>query len=119
MLGEKKCPFCAASSEMECKHLAVATEARNFVRRCVELSQGERHWQRACDARKANLQRSGDWTPQSEDFKWLESAFADEFLKRLIWYGSLDYEWRTGPGARQGGFWVLLWSKEPRRFWWE
>jgi len=50
---------------------------------------------------------------------WLESAFCDEFLKRLIWFGGIDYEWRTGPHEGQGGFWVLLWSKEPRRLWWE
>jgi hypothetical protein len=50
---------------------------------------------------------------------WLETAFSNQFLKRLIWFGFMDYEWRTGPRAGQGGFWVLLWSKEPRRLWWE
>jgi hypothetical protein len=31
----------------------------------------------------------------------------------------LDYEWRTGPRPQQGGFWVLLWSKDPRQLWWQ
>jgi hypothetical protein len=31
----------------------------------------------------------------------------------------MDYEWRTGPKPGQGGFWVLLWSKDPQRLWWE
>jgi hypothetical protein len=31
----------------------------------------------------------------------------------------MDYEWRTGPKPGQGGFWVLLWSKNPQRLWWE
>ncbi len=119
MLGEKKCPFCAAESAKQCRHLALATEARNFVRRCIELSQGERQWQRLCEARRAQLRSTGEWAPEREDFMWLETAFCDEFLKRLIWFGGIEYEWRTGPRPGQGGFWVLLWSKEPRRLWWE
>jgi len=31
----------------------------------------------------------------------------------------MDYEWRTGAKPEQGGFYVLLWSKEPQRLWWE
>jgi hypothetical protein len=31
----------------------------------------------------------------------------------------MEYEWRSGPKAGQGGFWVLLWSKDPQRLWWE
>ncbi len=50
---------------------------------------------------------------------WLETAFCDKFLKRLRWYTGLEYEWRTGRRPDQGGFWVLLWSKDPRQFWWE
>jgi hypothetical protein len=119
MLGQKKCPFCATESSKECQHLALAIEARNFVRRCVESCQGERHWQRLCDSRRDNLRLRGEWAPEREDFMWLETAFCDEFLKRLIWFGGIDYEWRTGPRAGEGGFWVLLWSKEPRRLWWE
>jgi hypothetical protein len=119
MLGEKKCPFCAADSSKQCRHLALATEARNFVRRSVELCQGEPQWQRLCDTRRAHLRLTGDWAPEREDFMWLETAFSNQFLKRLIWFGFMDYEWRTGPRAGQGGFWVLLWSKEPRRLWWE
>ena len=29
------------------------------------------------------------------------------------------YEWRSGPRSDQGGFWVILWSKDPKRLWWE
>jgi hypothetical protein len=31
----------------------------------------------------------------------------------------MEHEWRSGPRPEQGGFWVLLWSKDPRRLWWE
>jgi hypothetical protein len=31
----------------------------------------------------------------------------------------MDHEWRSGPRPEQGGFWVLLWSKNPQRLWWE
>jgi hypothetical protein len=61
----------------------------------------------------------GEWTPEREDFTWLETAFCDEFLKPLRWFGGMDYEWRTGTRPEQGGFYVLLWSKEPQRLWWE
>jgi len=50
---------------------------------------------------------------------WLETAFCERFLKRLTWFGGMDYEWRTSRRAEKGEFWVLLWSKEPRRLWWE
>ncbi len=50
---------------------------------------------------------------------WLETAFCDRFLKPLVWFGGLEYEWRSGPRPEQGGFWVLLWSKDPQRLWWE
>ncbi len=53
------------------------------------------------------------------DFTWLETAFCNEFLKKLIWFGGMDYEWRVGPKSGQGAFWVLLWSKDPQRLWWE
>ena len=70
-------------------------------------------------AGRALQRRNGDWVPEHEDFTWLETAFCDKFLKRLAWFGELDYEWRSGPKPEQGGFWVLLWSKDPRRLWWE
>ncbi len=50
---------------------------------------------------------------------WLETAFCQKFLRRLLWFGGLEHEWRTGPRLNQGGFWVLLWSKDPTRLWWE
>ena len=31
----------------------------------------------------------------------------------------MDYEWRTGSKPEHGGFWVLLWSKDAQRLWWE
>jgi len=64
-------------------------------------------------------QLTGEWSPEQEDFTWLETAFCEEFLKRLRWFGGMDYEWRSGPKLQQGGFWVLLWSKDPQRLWWE
>jgi len=60
-----------------------------------------------------------EWSGEHPDFTWLETAFCDEFLKQLTWFGGLDHEWRSGPKPEQGGFWVLLWSKDPRRLWWE
>ena len=119
MIGERACPFCGAHSNQECAHLALAVEGRNFVRRCVEMSQGHREWQAVCHARRDHMHRSGEWSPEREDFTWLETAFCEEFLKHLQWYGGMDYEWRTGPKPGQGGFWVLLWSKNSQRLWWE
>jgi hypothetical protein len=119
MLGLKHCPFCHAATSPPCGHLALAVEGREFVRRCVELSQGQSQWREVCDRRRGQLHQSGEWSPEREDFTWLETAFCNEFLKGLRWFGSLDYEWRTGPRAEQGGFWVLVWSKDPQRLWWE
>ena len=62
---------------------------------------------------------TGEWSPEREDYTWLETAFCDEFLKRLTWFGGMEYEWRSGPRPKQTGFWVLLWSKDPRQLWWE
>jgi hypothetical protein len=102
-----------------CSHLALAVEARDFVRRCVESAEAQREWQAVCLRRRAYLHRTGDWSPEREDFTWLETAFCDEFLKQLRWFDSMAYEWRTGSNPARGGFWVLLWSKDPRRLWWE
>jgi len=118
MIGQKHCPFCLTPASRGCSHLALAVEARDFVRRCVENCQGQIQWQALCQFRRGELKRTGEWSPEREDFTWLETAFCDEFLKRLDWFGEMDYEWRTGPKPEQGGFWVLLWSKDPKRLWW-
>jgi hypothetical protein len=119
MIGQKYCPFCKAAALKTCGHLALACEGREFVRRCVEICHGQASWKRLCDARRTHLGRTGEWTPEREDFTWLETAFCNEFLKHLTWFGGIDYEWRTGPKGDHGGFWVLLWSREPQRLWWE
>ncbi|MCX6924390.1 MAG: hypothetical protein NT154_14430 [Verrucomicrobia bacterium] len=102
-----------------CMHLALAAEGRYFVRQCVELCQGEKQWRALREWRQRQWQASGDWSPEREDYLWLETAFCEEFLKRLRWFGGMDYEWRSGPKPAQTGFWVLLWSKDPRGLWWE
>ena len=119
MIGQRYCPFCKASALNACNHLALAAEARDFVRRCVELSQAQAQWQNLCALRQRHLRQSGDWTPEREDFTWLETAFRSEFLERLRWFRGMEYEWRTGPKPEHGGFYVLLWSREPKRLWWE
>lgn len=119
MISKKHCPYCLTPALTGCTHLALAVEAKDFVRRCVESCNGQQQWQTLCQARRGQLQSSGPWSPEQEDFTWLETAFCDEFLKRLTWFGEMDYEWRSGPRPEQGGFWVLLWSKDPQRLWWE
>jgi hypothetical protein len=119
MMQQRSCPFCHTPAIHGCAHLAVAVEGRDFVRRCVELSQGQKQWQAVCEARRKQGRLTGEWSPEQDDYTWLETAFCDAFLKRLRWFGSMDYEWRSGPGMRQAGFWVLVWSKDPRRLWWE
>ncbi|SPE62302.1 hypothetical protein SBV1_810004 [Verrucomicrobia bacterium] len=119
MIDQKECPYCQAPSQSACRHLALAVEGRDFVHRCIELSQGQDWWRRLCTQRREQLRRSGEWSSDQEDFMWLETAFCEEFLKPLAWFGAMDHEWRTGPRPGQGGFWVLLWSKDPQRLWWE
>ena len=118
MISQKHCPFCLTPARRGCSHLALAVEARDFVRRCVENSQAQLQWQTLCQSRRVELQRAGKWSPEREDFTWLETAFCDEFLKGLNWFGEMAYEWRTGSKPEQGGFWVLLWSKDPKQLWW-
>ncbi len=118
-MRQKHCPICKTPAATGCKHLAVAVEGRDFVRRCVELCQGEKQWHALCESRRRQRLATGEWSPEREDYTWLETAFCDEFLKRLTWFGGMEYEWRSGPKAKQAGFWVLLWSKDPRRLWWE
>ena len=50
---------------------------------------------------------------------WLETAFCNEFLRRLRWFGAMEHEWRTGSNQQQGGFIVIVWSRNPQRMWWE
>jgi hypothetical protein len=102
-----------------CEHLAVAAPGRDFVRRCVELCQGEKQWRLLCANRHRQGVASGEWSPEREDYTWLETAFCEEFLKRLRWFGGMEYEWRSEPKPTLAGFWVLLWSKNPQRLWWE
>ena len=118
MINEQHCPICKQPAGRPCDHLALAVEARDFVRRCIEMCHGQRQWQHLCRERRRSVRQLGDWSPEQEDFMWLETAFCDKFLKRLNWFGGLDYEWRAGRRADQGGFWVLLWSKDPRQLWW-
>lgn len=119
MIGQKHCPFCLMPAVHSCPHQALAVEARDFVRQCVERCQGQEQWRTLCSTRRGQFQRTGQWSPEREDFTWLETAFCDEFLRRLTWFGGMDYEWRTNSKPEQGGFWVILWSKDPQRLWWE
>jgi hypothetical protein len=119
MIDQKHCPFCKTLAADGCKHLAVAAEGRDFVRRCVELCQGEKHWRALGVRRHRERLLTGEWSPEREDCTWLETAFCDQFLKGLAWFGGMEYEWRSGPKPQQTGFWVLLWSKDPRQLWWE
>jgi hypothetical protein len=119
MINQKFCPFCETPAVTGCKHLAVAAEGRDFVHRCVELCQGEKQWRTLSEQRHRQCQATGEWSPEQEDYTWLETAFCDEFLRGLRWFGGMEYEWRAGPKAKQAGFWVLLWSKDPRQLWWE
>jgi hypothetical protein len=119
MIGQRFCPFCRVPAVESCGHLAVAFEARDFVRGCIHKCAAEKQWLTLCTLRLDQRRRAGQWSPEVEDFTWLESAFCEEFLKPLAWFGAMDYEWRTGPKPGQGGFWVLLWSKSPDKLWWE
>ena len=117
-MQQKTCPYCHAPASRECAHLAVAVEGRDFVRRCVELCQGQMQWRAVCEGRRRQRRLTGEWSPEQEDYTWLETAFCEAFLNGLRWFGRMEYEWRSGPKG-QGGFWVLLWSKDPQRLWWE
>ena len=119
MLDPKYCPYCKKPALQRCAHLAVAAEGRDFVRFCVEHCQGQKQWQAMCATRHKRSLVSGEWSPEQEDFTWLETAFCDEFLRPLRWFGGMDYEWRSGRSPAHSGFWVLLWSKDPQRLWWE
>ena len=117
-MNQRNCPFCKAPAAKGCQHLALAAEGRDFVRRCIDLSQAQQAWSVLCHQRHPPNHGS-DWAPEHADFTWLETAFCEEFLRDLSWFGGMDHEWRSGPRPEQGGFWVLLWSKDPRKLWWE
>ena len=117
MMNQRNCPFCRIPAAKGCEHLALAAEGRDFVRRCIELSDSQRAWQLVCEQR--HQPNHGGWSPDHADFTWLETAFCQEFLRPLTWFGQMDHEWRSGPRPEQGGFWVLLWSRDPKRLWWE
>jgi hypothetical protein len=119
MINQRHCPFCKAAASEGCSHLALAAEGRDFVRRCVELSHGQSAWGTLCHQSAPGMGADGGSMAIHADFTWLETAFCERFLRNLRWFGGLDHEWRTGPVAEQGGFWVLLWSKEPQKLWWE
>ena len=119
MIDQQHCPSCKIPAAAGCKHLAVAVEGRDFVRRCVELCQGEKHWRALGERKRQQRQVTGEWSPEREDYTWLETAFCEQFLKPLSWFGEMQYELRSGPKLNQAGFWVLLWSKDPRQLWWE
>lgn len=119
MIDQRHCPFCSAPAVDECPHLALAVEARDFVRQCVELCHGQAQWRVLSNGGQGPADTTGGWSARQADYTWLESAFRDEFLHHLKWFGGMDYEWRSGPKPGQGGFWVLLWSKEPKQLWWE
>jgi hypothetical protein len=118
MINQRYCPFCRTPAAKACEHLALAAEGRDFVRRCVELCHGEDLWRRVCEGQQPGPSVGG-WSPKARDYTWLESAFCDEFLRKLPAFGEMEHEWRSGPKPEQGGFWVLLWSKEPQQLWWE
>ena len=103
-----------------CTHLALAVEGRDFVRRCVELCQGEKQWRALGEWRRRQRIATGEWSPEREDYTWLETAV----LRRIPQAADLVRGAGVptgGPTLRpaQAGFWVLLWSKDPRQLWWE
>ena len=118
MINQRHCPFCSTPAAKGCEHLALAAEGRDFVRRCIELSEAHEAWRAVCQRGQRPGPVAG-WAPECQDFTWLETAFCDQFLRHLSWFGGMDHEWRSGPRPEQGGFWVLLWSKKPQRLWWE
>jgi hypothetical protein len=112
------CPFCRAPASQRCEHLALAVKSPQFIARCVQAARAEDLWGRYCQqTRKLQREEGGGELP---DFTWIESAFCDEFLKRLEWFGAMTYEWRKpGPPNQNSDLWVRLWSKNPQRLWWQ
>jgi hypothetical protein len=119
MVNQRHCPFCKTPALSGCAHLALAVPGRDFVRRCVSRCQGHQQWQMVCRQAQEQRRFSGEWSPDREDFTWLETAFCQRFLKHLRWFAGMDHEWRGSSSPELGGFWVLVWSKDPQRLWWE
>jgi hypothetical protein len=101
------CPYCQTPAAQRCAHLALAAAPRDFVRECIGRSHGAPFWQRLTTGQPR------------EDFLWLETAFAERFLKPLPDFGALEYEWRTVEHGGARDLWVLLWSPRPANLWWE
>jgi len=118
-MNQKHCPFCRAVSDANCAHLALAVEGRDFVRLCVAAARAQDVWHKLCQGYQKEFRDSGEWSPDREDFVWLETAFCGKFLNRSHWFGGMDHEWRSGSDPAKGGYWVLLWSRDPERLWWE
>ena len=118
-MNQKYCPFCKTLAQRGCEHLALAAEGRDFVRQCVERSHSQAQWQVLCRQRQEKRGQSGNSSTAFDDYTWLETAFGDDFLKHLTWFGRLDHEWRSSPKPQNAGFCVLLWSKNPQQLWWE
>lgn len=98
--------------------MAIAVKSQHFVTRCVQAAQAEALWGRFCRQTR-EVQREEGWG-ELPDFTWIESAFSDEFLKQLEWFGGISYEWRAAEPPHQGGdLWVLVWSKDPQKLWWQ
>src|SRR5438874_2333588 len=89
MIGQRHCPYCQASALAGCAHLALAAEARDFVPRCVESCKSGRQWNALCQHRRGEIRGLSNWTPEREDFMWLETAFCNEFLRHLRWFGGM------------------------------
>ena len=119
MVNQRHCPYCGKAAKLCCQHLALAVPGKDFVRCCVDAAAAARQWKALCVQVREHCRRSGNACTDREDFTWLETAFCERFLKGLRWFGGLDHEWRTGEKLEQGGFYVVLWSKSPRRLWWE
>ena len=107
MSSEAICPYCQARAAQSCGHLALSAAPGDFVILCVEQAAAQTQWKQFCQAH-----------PKA-DFTWLETSFGERFLKPLRWHGSVDYEWRTRTDSKTREQVVVLWSKDPRRLWWE
>jgi hypothetical protein len=118
MINQKRCPFCQTPALKGCEHLALAAEGRDFVRQCVDACHGQAQWAVLCRQRLERQHLVESTSVANDDFTWLETAFCEDFLKHLTWFGGMDHEWRSGPKPQYGGFWVLLWSKNPQKLWW-
>src|SRR5260221_11074136 len=91
MMNQRNCPFCKIPAVKGCEHLALAAEGRDFVRRCIELCQGQRAWGTLCQQRQQRQCRGG-WASDQEDFPGLGNAFCDEFLCHLTLFGGMGPE---------------------------